>query len=245
VLYTENLANFNVAKMTADAKLVSTTLGSAETARLTSYLNAASAASVPVRITETNNACNGGVAGVSNAFASALWVIDYLLIGATRGIAGMNFHGGLNTLCSGYTVLCRVGSSNNYTVAPIYYGMLFTRMLGIGQFLPVTVTPSVKTENLAAFALKPTTGTGTRVMLESLGSQAVSTKLQLSGYTGKASLLSLTGGGSPLATSGIAIQGASVTADGKLAPGSAASVSCTSSGCPVTLQPYTAVLLSS
>ena len=99
------------------------------------------------------------------------------------------------------------------TAEPIYYGMLFTRMLGIGQFLPVTVTPSVKTENLAAFALKPAAGTGTRVMLENLGSQAVSTKLQLSGYTGKASLLSLTGGGSPLATSGIAIQGASVTAE--------------------------------
>jgi hypothetical protein len=141
-------------------------------------------------------------------------------------------------------VLCRVGSTNDYTAQPIYYGMLFTRMLGIGQFLPVTVTTPAKTENLAAFALKPTTGTSTHVLLENLGARAVSSKVALSGYTGKASLLSLTGGGAPLATSGSKIQGASVAANGTLTPGAANSVTCTSGGCPVTLQPYTAVLLS-
>jgi hypothetical protein len=234
------------------ARLLSPALASTELARFAAYENAAkSSPGMRVRLTETNSACNGGVAGVSNAYASALWVIDYMLLAAQHGIVGMSFHGGLNALCGGYSPLCRVGSTGNtYTPNPMYYGMAFTRMLGPGQFLPATVTTSSTSPNIAAFALKPATatgigtvaGTGTRVMLENLGATPTRALLKIGSYQGPVSLWHLTGG-SPLATSGVKIQGASVAADGTLAPGTANTVQCVASGCHVGLAPYTAVLV--
>ena len=43
------------------------------------------------RLTEANDYL-GGVPGASNAFASALWALDYLHWWAARGAAGVNFH---------------------------------------------------------------------------------------------------------------------------------------------------------
>jgi hypothetical protein len=65
-------------------------------------------------------------------------------------------HGGLNTLCDGYTVLCSTATNSNmYTPQPICYGLLFTRLFGIGAFLPVTVSTSSSDQHVVAFADKP------------------------------------------------------------------------------------------
>jgi hypothetical protein len=223
----------------AAVTLLSAAQAARETTRLGSYLAAAQGADAPLRITETNSACGGGIAGLSDAYATALWVIDYLLIGAEQGVEGMNFHGGLDTSCAGYTVLCQAGP-NMYQPQPIYYGMLFTRLLGTGQFLPVQVSTSSAAENIAAFALAG--GGGIRAMLENLGGQTTAAVLRLRGYRGPASRLNLTGP-SPLATSGVEIQGASVAANGTFTPGQPDTVSCTPGGCSVTLAPYSAAVV--
>jgi hypothetical protein len=226
---------------TAAATLLSASLANTEAKRFSGYRAAGAAAGVPLRITETNSACNGGAPGVSNAYASALWAVDYLLTGAQRGVAGMNFHGGLNTLCQGYTALCSVGK-DTYRPQPLYYGLLFTRLLGTGTFLPAPVTISNKADHITAFALKPAKPGPVKVMVENLSSRATTTALKATGYRGHASALQLTGG-SPLATSGVKIQGAQVAANGTLTPGKASSINCTTGTCNLVMAPYTALVV--
>jgi hypothetical protein len=134
-----------------------------------------------------------------------------------------------------------VGTSE-YRPQPIYYGMLFTHLLGTGGFLPVKVSRSSPAGNIAAFALKPGHGDGLRLMVENLSKDQAKATLRVGGYRGAASVLRLTGP-SPLATSGVQIQGASAAANGTVTPDGPGAVTCTSGGCPVTIGPYSAVLV--
>jgi hypothetical protein len=237
--YPLGCAKAGTSAASAAATLESASLARAEVKRLSADETIAHKVGKPVRITETNSACAGGVKGASNAYATALWVIDYMLAGARLGVAGMNFHGGLNTLCGGYSVLCQVGTSE-YRPQPIYYGMLFTRLFGTGGFLPVTLSSAATARHVVAFADK---GGKDRMMLEDMGSQAAPVTLHLNGYKGTSvQVLHLTGG-SLLATSGVKIQGASVAANGTLTPGSPDTVTCKLATCSLTLEPYSAALV--
>ena len=60
---------------------------------------------IPYRISECNSFFNGGAAGVSNSYASSLWVLDFLFNAAMGGATGVNMHGGGNA--PGYTPICR------------------------------------------------------------------------------------------------------------------------------------------
>ena len=220
-------------------------LSAAQTAKEAAFFsNAARAAAVAgasLRITETNTACHGGAIGASDTSASALWVVDYLLTGVEHGVAGFNFHGGLSAVCQGYTPLCQVGV-NEYAAQPIYYGMLFTHLLGSGKLLPVTVTTPGPGDHVTAFALKPLAGGGLRVIAEDLTAAAAQVTLRVGGSATSAAVLRLTGP-ALLATSGIRIQGAAVAANGSFTPGPAGTVRCSSGSCRVTLAPYSAVLV--
>ena len=145
--------------MQADARLLSHSTLDGELSTFKWAAADAKAAKAPLLISETNSICSGGLEGVSNSFASALWAIDYMLAGAENGVYGMAFHGGLNSLgeCFFYSPLCPVvGIPGDYTAQPIYYGMLFTHLLGTGNLLPVTVGTQPKHGSITAFALKPT-----------------------------------------------------------------------------------------
>lgn len=201
-----------------------------------------------LRISETNSACGGGAPGLSDSYATALWVVDYLLTGAEHGVRGMNFHGGLDTSCKGYTPLCQT-ETNEYSAQPIYYGMLLTHLLGTGHLLPVVVSMSVATgkvaasaRNVTAFALRPLAGGGLRLIVENLNQYQANVTLRVSGHPATVKVLHLTAP-SLLATSGVEIQGATVAANGDFEPGKPDTVQCTSRSCPVTITPYTAVLL--
>jgi hypothetical protein len=222
--------------------MLSPGLAASEAKALAWYVETAKGAGEPLLITETNSACGGGIRGLSDAYASALWAIDYALTGAELGVAGMYFHtGSLDSYCIGYAVLCPVGS-DRYRPQPIYYGLLFAHLLGTGRFLPVKVSmPAKSGGNVAAFALKAPGG-GLRLMLENLSKKQADTTLRVGRYSGSAAVLTLTGP-DPLATSGVQIQGASVAADDSFRPGSPDTVRCTSAGCPVTLPPYSAALV--
>jgi hypothetical protein len=218
-------------------------LAPSETSREDSWFNWASAdaktAGAQLWMTEVNTACGGGDPGLSNSFASALWVVDYLLTGAEHGVSGMNVQGSLTT-CKGYVLyspLCEV-SANEYAAQPIYYGMLFTHLLGTGQLLPVTVSNG----NLVAFALKTATG-GLHVMIENLGTRPEVAGVNAPGSgPSSATVLHLTAP-SVLATSGVTIQGATVGADGKLASTTPDTVACSGEVCPVQVAPDSAVLV--
>lgn len=229
--------------------LLSPNLASQEIKTFDSASGDAKTAASQLRITETNSACNGGVPGVSDSYVAALWVIDYLLTGAEHGVDGMNFHGGLSTSCEGYTPLCQV-EPNEYAAQPIYYGMLFTHLMGTGQLLPVTVSTSsspgqvsAPDRNVAAFAVRPLIGGGLRLILENLSQFQTDVTLDVAGHSNTATVLHLTAP-SLLATSGVQIQGATVAGNGAFEPGHPDSVQCTSRSCPLTIAPYTAVLVS-
>jgi hypothetical protein len=91
-----------------------------------SFLQEISVASrVPLRVCETNSFYGGGQPGVSDAFASALWVLDFMWVLAAGGAAGVNMETGVNQLdfVSYYSPIPN-DANGNVSVAPEYYGML-------------------------------------------------------------------------------------------------------------------------
>jgi hypothetical protein len=58
-----------------------------------SLVDVARQAGVPLRVTETNSVACGGLAGVSNVFASALWSADWLFGLQATGVSGADHHG--------------------------------------------------------------------------------------------------------------------------------------------------------
>jgi hypothetical protein len=87
---------------------------------------------VPYRMSECNSFYGGGASGVSNSYASALWVIDFLFNCAQGGSVGANLHGGGNN--PGYTP---IADSNGVIqdVRPEYYGILILHARGPGHSL--------------------------------------------------------------------------------------------------------------
>jgi hypothetical protein len=62
--------------------------------RMDAIMPVARAQGLGFRMAEGNSCYRGGKAGMSNALASALWGMDYMLDMAARGCTGINFHGG-------------------------------------------------------------------------------------------------------------------------------------------------------
>jgi hypothetical protein len=219
--------------------MLSATTAAAEAARFDSYARIAAAAGHPLVLTETSNACRGGIPEVSDSLAAALWVIDYLLTGAEHGVHAMNLATALSTACATYTVLCLNGD-NEYSVQPVYYGLLLTRMLGTGKLVPVRITQSPR-QHITAFALR-SGGGGLRLMVENLDSGPAAVTLDVGSYRGTATARRLRAP-ALLATAGVTIQGARVAADGTFSPGSPDTIACAGAGCPLTLPGYSAAMV--
>jgi hypothetical protein len=120
---------------------------------LATFREAAKAAGKPWRMVETNSFYGGGKDGVSNSYASALWVLDYLFVLAGYGCAGVNMETGVNHLgkISYYTP---IGDDlkGNYTPAPEYYGLKAFAQMPKGELLGVeTQTGGI---NLTAYAVR-------------------------------------------------------------------------------------------
>ena len=206
-------------------------------AQITSQLNsvasnlaAARAAGLPMRVDEANSAYSGGVDGVSNTYASALWVIDYGLSMAQAGLAGVNIHGGLgvcndpiwNGKFQRYTPICASNTAYElaqvYQVMPIYYGIWMARQMGPGRFLPVTVSSDT---NVSAYAVRGDDG-HTRIALvqkDATTAAPVHVTLSVGGGDRTARVLHMTG--AALAGVATSVQGATIDPSGKLTPGKA------------------------
>ena len=226
----------------ADARLLSPALVTHEVSNFKWLVADAKIAKARPIMSETNNICSGGLAGVSNSYAAALWAIDYMLTGADNGVYGMNFHDRFTAACTPYSALCPVpGRPGEFTAKPLYYGMLFAHLLGTGNLLPVTVRTPSTSDDVTAFALKPATG-GLRLIVENLTGQHTSLALSVGGRATSASALYLTAPGLT-ATSGVRIQGAAVGPDGKIKPGAPTVIQCSWGRCQLTLTPHTAALV--
>ena len=78
---------------------------------------------IPFRIDEMGSVSCDGHAGVSDAFASALWATDALFEAARAGVSGVNLHSFPNS-SNGLFDLANTSSGWVADVHPIYYGAL-------------------------------------------------------------------------------------------------------------------------
>jgi hypothetical protein len=95
------------------------------TAKLERLHRASMRSGVPWRMCETNSFFGGGRPGLSDTFAAALWTLDYMLLLAQSGCAGVNIETGFNQLgfLSSYSPI-RNDNAGQCTAGASYYGML-------------------------------------------------------------------------------------------------------------------------
>ena len=173
---------------------------------------------IPYHMAECNSFYNGGPSGVSDSYASSLWVIDYLFNCAQGGAVGVNFHGGGND--TGYTLIADSGGAV-VEARPEYYGMLLFTLAGQGTLH--TTQLSAAGLNATAYAVKTFSGLNLVIVNKDLA-QNLSLTAQLPQTAASATLLLMTqlssGATAPnlSATSGVTLQGASVMNDSTFSP---------------------------
>jgi hypothetical protein len=102
---------------------------------------------LPYRMTECND-YTGGVDGASNAFASALWALDYLHWHAAHGAIGMNFHNKRWI----FTDTIYLAPDGVFKINPKAYGLKAFSLGSHGRVAPVTVDNG-DSVNLTAYAV--------------------------------------------------------------------------------------------
>jgi hypothetical protein len=193
---------------------------------------------LPYRISECNSFANGGAAGVSNSYASSLWVIDYLFDVALGGATGVNMHGGGQS--PGYTPIAD-DSGAVIEVRPEYYGMLLFTLAGPGTLLGTQL--SAGSVDVTAYALRTASGGLNLIVVNKDALQNLTLTIQTSQSIQTATQQSMTGS-SLAATSGVTIQGATVNNDGSFAPASPTTLTPTATGTICYIPALTAALIS-
>jgi hypothetical protein len=122
---------------------------------LVQRIRAASKSSgIPWRVCEMNSFSGGGLPGVSNTFAGALWTLNIMLYLAQAGCAGVNMETGVNQLgfVSSYSPIQGNGAGLNSAGIP-YYGMLAfaTAFAGCGTICPLD--SSIENSSITAYVL--------------------------------------------------------------------------------------------
>lgn len=92
-------------------------------------------AKLPFLLTEANSCFGGGKSGVSDGFVSALWAVDFLLLTASAGYAGVALHGGGDGI---YTPIETLGE--RAVRRPIYHGAQLAGSLAGWELLACTVS---------------------------------------------------------------------------------------------------------
>jgi hypothetical protein len=165
---------------------------------------------IPYRISECNSFSGGGLAGVSNSYASSLWVIDFLFDVALGGATGVNMHGGGQA--PGYTPIAD-DSGAVIEARPEYYGLLLFALAGTGTLLGTQLAAG--NMNATAYALQ--TPSTQNVVVVNKDSRTLALTIETN-RTVKQAALQTMNGPSLAATSGVTIQGATVGPDGSFAP---------------------------
>jgi hypothetical protein len=173
---------------------------------------------------EMNSYSGHGAPGVSDAFAAALWAVDFMLTTAEHGATGVNFHGGGQNMdgndCPNGATSCtrpflyspiREVDSQVTGVGPIFYGMLLVSRLGPGTLLRTTA----RAEGVAfeAHAVVLADGSMNLVLMNKDPMHDVDATVDVGVAVSAGEAVSLRAP-SLGATSGITLAGAEVTASG-------------------------------
>ncbi len=202
-------------------RLLSPQIRVLEAASLERYLSLSQAAETPFRLDEANSVSCGGVAGISNTFAGALWATAYVSEAMTIGIEGMNLHGNPDN-CLGYTPLCAPTPQAIETGAlvpqPEWYALLMLRGL-VGDRPLTTVLGALHGHNLQVTTFLAPDGSLQAVIVDDdpPGTRRAYLRLEVgSGYR-SARLLALTAP-APSSLSGVRLGGTAVAANGTWTP---------------------------
>lgn len=204
-------------------------------ARLTAINTLATSYNIPYRITETGSVASGGVAGLSDAFGSALWALDFMWQVAINGGQGVNFHG---SATSAYTP---IGRANGAIVPrPGYYAMLAFKYAGTagGRVQPATLTANGKLCTAYACA----NGGSTYVTLVNRDTSNLSYTVNLPVIATSMSISRLTAA-SIAATTGITFANATINADGTFTPASTEQYAVSGTSAIVNVPARTAVVV--
>jgi hypothetical protein len=222
------------------AELLSTTSEGHEVAAADSTVAAAHSLGVPAVMDETNSVVCWGAPGVSNTYASALWILDYGLLLAQHGIAAANFQTRISG-CTPYLPVCTRAHSTRLFARPEFYGLLALGQVGTGRFLKVTNPASV---SLRAYAVQ----TGPRrlsVVLDDLGG-AKTVTLQLPDAHDRRARQTVLLTRSPhglAATAQISLGDRSVSANAQVATPVYTPLTVSGSAVTVSLRAHTAVII--
>ena len=186
---------------------------------LQSLQSGAQGIGIPYRISECNSFYNGGAPGISDSYASALWVVDFLFNCVQGGAAGVNFHGGGDS--TGYTPI----ADHNGTVdgvRPEYHGIYLFTLAGQGELYQTAI--SAGSLNVTAYAVKTATGGLNLIINNKDLTNSLQLTAQLPQTVSNATLIAMTqltpGATAPslTATTNVYIQGAPVNIDGTYTP---------------------------
>lgn len=165
-------------------------------------------AQLPYRLTESNDYLVG-IAGASDAFASALWALDYLHWWAAHGCAGVNFHN--KAWLRTDTVY--LDESGRYRVRPKAYGIKAFELGSHGQTVPLSIRNDRRL-NLTAYAVADNKALVVTVINKEhgAGSRAAQVSLEQNLYPGPAAVMFLSAANADVAaTNGITLGGASIS----------------------------------
>jgi hypothetical protein len=160
-----------------------------------SLVAAARERSLPVALAETNSASCGGMPGVSNAFAAAVWGLDYEFSVAQDGFRHINFHMSYRPGGSSYNPVDTFGREGALGIwhyrnvaEPLYYAMyLFARNASGKHLLPTEASTNA---NIRAYAVSSCAGCAINVFVINKDlSAAGNIRVRAAGRTGSASLL--------------------------------------------------------
>jgi hypothetical protein len=200
------------------ASLLSQPIRRKEIGSIQRYVRISQSANLPFRLDETNSVSCGGVAGISDTFASALWAAGFLPQVMSDGAAGVNMHGNVSR-CTGYSPICAAGaeelSTGELQAQPEWYALLMMKGLVGDRPLPTRVARSPSGMNLQATGLLAADGRLDLVVAndEPAGRRGTVVRLRVGpSYVG-ASTLALRGG-ALTALTGTELGGAEVGADG-------------------------------
>jgi len=200
-------------------------------------LKDATSVGVPYRIGECNTASGGGKRGVSNAFVSALWAIDFMFDVAQAGGQGVNFHGSFTA--NNYSPIVFDKKSSRYVAAPMYYGMLFFSRAAQGTLVATETKTDAK---LVAHGVLGADGKLRVALVNKDLTQPIVASVAAGTKFTKGQAMRLTAP-SVDATEGVTFAGAAVNADGTWAPKTTEALTLTAGTASIILPPASAALL--
>ncbi|HEY2769170.1 MAG TPA: glycosyl hydrolase family 79 C-terminal domain-containing protein [Solirubrobacteraceae bacterium] len=167
------------------------------------YVRTAHSRKLNFRVDEMNSVSGSGHAGVSDTFASALWVLDTLFNLANVGVQGVNVHTLPGAAYQPFS-FSQTDGKWQAAVTPEYYGMLlFAQAFPSGaRLLPVNAPAG----SLKIWATKGADGKTRVILINKSPTTPVSVQLNLPNSTAPATLGRLTAP-SVSSTSGVTLNG--------------------------------------